>query len=1162
MSVERFTRLRELVVELLSLPEQERARRLGQVDDAELRARAEALLLHDPGDDPLESIEAARPDTDVPERLGRYPVLRRLGTGGMGEIYSALDPELGREIAIKVLSERSRWTPGALAQLRTEARLLARVNHPSIATIHSLETDGERLLLTLEQIPGRSLAERLDEAPLPLDDVLEIGRQLASALEAAHAHSIVHRDVKPSNVMIAPDGRVKVLDFGIAELVDAHHEAARTHGFTAGTPGYMSPEQVQGQPTDHRTDIWALGCLLYECLAGRKAFDGETRERLHATLHTEPDLDALPDGIPPEIVTLVASCLRKTPDARPATMRDVRRQLDDVAEAQTFERMRTRIATQSAGRPAALPLYATRFFGRDTERRRLLERLAVDRAVTLTGLGGMGKTRLAVEVAREATGRFDDGIVYVALVDVSDPEQLAPAVAAALELREQPDCSPRDAVYDALSTRTALLLLDNCEHLRDAVADLVREILARCPGVRVLATSREPLGIDGERPVSLPPFPVPGANATGTLREDALVQLFVDRARAADPDFQLGDDRLDDVVAICRATEGHPLTVELIAAYAGVLTPAEIRSRLADGLDEIATATRPGDPRKRSLRRILELTYDGLSPRARSVFRATGIFRGGFTVDALEAVCEGSELPTWEVPDLLSEIIAASLVQRDPGTTSRSRYRLLEVVRQFAIDRARTECEESRLADRHLAYYQSLFRRQILTGPEQRTWIARFREEQENLRAAIAHHAANDDALERAVDLANRLCGPYVRTGRWREGRRTYDELITALDERLPGTSSSVRLRRSAAEIASIQGDLEQASRHLDEAMSIADALGDRALLVDIVAMQGSVEQQRGNLDEARTRFDRALELRAEHPNEWDRSGLLFNRGVTFALQGRLEEAEHDFRESLAIKRALGDDRGVSHALNGLGHVKSSMGELEEAHRLLDESLEIKRGLGDEPGMVNTLLTLGWAGLSRTEGTAHVDEALQQARRAYEEAYEIITRLDDVPNRARALDGLGWVAYLSGDVHAARDRFEAALRAVREVGNRAFEPIVLLSLGACAMEEGRAADAWSLGLEALDGLEAAGMDPTAEPLELLGRAAIALDRPESAARLLGASERMRETRERHTAPWKLREYRSAWDSLAEALSTEHLARARDAGRRSSFRELVSEIRRA
>ncbi len=372
-----------------------------------------------------ESVRASRPEAapSLPSHIGPFAVTGVLGHGGMGIVYAAEDPRLRRPIAIKILAPAAHLDPAGLARFQKEARLLAALNHPNIATIHSLEQHGELHFITMELVSGSTLAERIAQGPMTPAEAVDIGGQIAGALEAAHDAGVIHLDLKPTNIMITPEARVKLLDFGFARaslLSNPSAEAGEddpTLDLTIqGTPGYMSPEQLRGEQINHRSDIWAFGCLLFEMLAGSPAFPGRTGfDRVAATLKRPPDWGALPDGTPERLRRLIAHCLDKDADHRLGLMSQARRIVED--EAATARGVLP-IVPQAPGpeeHPTNLPLQLTTFIGREGPMAELSRHLERTRLVTVAGAGGCGKSRLCIEVGLALVPRFAGGVWLVEL---------------------------------------------------------------------------------------------------------------------------------------------------------------------------------------------------------------------------------------------------------------------------------------------------------------------------------------------------------------------------------------------------------------------------------------------------------------------------------------------------------------------------------------------------------------------------------------------------------------------------------------------------------------------------------------------------------------------------------------------------------------------------
>ena len=380
------------------------------------------------------------PLSSPPQTLGHYVIEGELGRGGMGVVYLARDRKLDREVAIKTLPAELARDPDQLARFEREAKLLASLNHPNIATIHGLEesADATRYLI-LERVEGETLADRLLRGALPIDEASRVCEQVADALEGAHERGVIHRDLKPRNIMITPGGRVKVLDFGLAKRTHSDHaspDGSMDEGVVAGTPGYMSPEQVLAQAQDQRTDIFAFGCILFEALSGMKAFDSESVMALVAmVLHGEPDWTKLPGNTPAGFKHLIARCLEKDPDQRPASIHEVRSAFRAVLHEHATGHTSTLAAL--AGTLHNLPREVASFVGRERELEECGRLLQQTRILTLTGSGGSGKTRLAIRLVTGLIPKHGGGVWFVDFGPLTDAGLVIQSVAQALGVKEE-----------------------------------------------------------------------------------------------------------------------------------------------------------------------------------------------------------------------------------------------------------------------------------------------------------------------------------------------------------------------------------------------------------------------------------------------------------------------------------------------------------------------------------------------------------------------------------------------------------------------------------------------------------------------------------------------------------------------------------------------------
>jgi non-specific serine/threonine protein kinase len=872
-------------------------------------------------------------------RIGPYLVLGPLGAGGMGEVYLARDDRLGRDVALKMLPAELAGNEDSLTAFRREALTLAALNHPNIATIHGFEESPDgHLALVLERIEGESLKDRIERGSLGLEEAMQVCAQVAEALEVAHERGVIHRDLKPGNVMIGPRGLVKVLDFGLARSVkDVPTEA---DAGMSGSPGYMSPEQVNGIEQDERTDVFSFGCVLYECLTGRRAFDAESEFELMAMLSFhEPDRALLPARTPSRIRHLVDRCLAKDPEER---LREMRVARVDLEEALGIRRAAALRAGEAVATPNNLPQSLTTFVGREEELVKCGERLATSRLLTLTGVGGGGKTRLALKLAEDRLDQFADGVWIVNLAPVTEGERVAETTALAIGLRPEPGRPVLDSLLDQLGPRRSLLVLDNCEHLLPACASLADRLLQSCPELKLVATSREGLGIAGETLHVVPSMNVPSArngHDPAAIARSESVRLFVERAKLAQPGFELGNDIAGAVAEICRRLDGIPLAIELAAARVRVLAVPEIRNRLDDRFRLLTGGSKTSLPRHQTLRAAIQWSVDQLADPERELLRRLSVFAGGWTLGTATAVCmEGGD--EFEVLDLLSRLVDKSLVVVDRRGTETSRYRFLETVRQYSLELLDQSGEGADMRGRHLHYFlaRALAAGPHLIGRDQVQWFDELEQELENLLGAFAWCASVEGGVEMGMNLAGSIWRFWSARGYLATGRRVYEEALRR-DTAAAPTASRANVLTRAGGLAEEQGDYADARPLIEEALTIYRTLGDR---------RGEARALGG------------LQL-----------GALFTEDFA--------DARSYGEQALAIYRELDQKRGVAITLNNLGSVERAAGDLDAACRLYEESLALLREVGDLKYVALALAELGvvTVRLGRLEeARAHMVEGL------------------------------------------------------------------------------------------------------------------------------------------------------------------------------------------
>jgi len=577
----------------------------------------------------------------------------------------------------------------------------------------------------------------------------------------------------------------------------------------------------------------------------------------------------------------------------------------------------------------------------------LLNRPGV-RLVTLVGTGGVGKTRLALDVAAALAPAYADGAWLVELAPLADPNRLQDAVAKVLGLREQPGQPPLATALAYLASRHTLLLLDNCEHMVAAAAELAATLLRACPRLTILTTSREALAVPGERRYRVPSLSVPDlahVPPPDRLLDYPAVELFVLRAQERRSTFALTAGNARAVAEICVRLDGIPLAIELAAARIGVRPPEAIAGRLDDRFRLLTGGPRTALPRQQTLRAALDWSWDLLAELDRFLLRRLAVFAGGWTLAAAEAVCTGDGLETWAVLDGLDSLVNRSLVLADEIDEGEGRYRLLETVRQYASERLATAGEEGRTRDRHLTYFLALAEaaEPELRGSEQTRWLAQLDGEHDNLRAALSWARKEADP-EKWLRLAAALWRFWYVRGFFGEGRAWLEGALAA------GAAGSPEVRarslNGAGALAYQQGDYERAAGLYEESLAIRRARGDVPGIAASLNNLGALAYQEGEYDRAAALYEEGLALWKRLADQSGIAASLNNLGLVAFQQGKYEQAMDLHEESLTIRRALGYRWGIANSLNNLGLAAAARGEYARAVALHHESLRLGRDIG------------------------------------------------------------------------------------------------------------------------------------------------------------------------------------------------------------------------
>src|SRR6266478_2248699 len=942
-------------------------------------------------------------------KLGPYEIQSPLGAGGMGEVYRARDTRLDRSVAIKILSAAFSADCDRLVRFEQEARSASALNHPSIVTIYELGQDGSTHYIAMELVEGKTLRELLVSGLLPMRKAIEIAAQAAEGLTKAHEAGITHRDLKPENLMVSHDGFVKILDFGLAKHGSPSGERSdmfgtsmslTAPGLVLGTVGYISPEQAGGRPLDFRSDQFSFGLVLYEMVTGKRAFLRSTAaETLVAILREQAEpIVAQNRDAPAPLCWAIERCLAKEPDKRYVSTRELARELAAIRD-----RFSEKPAMHVETRPTNLPVLRTGFVGREKEvaaAKELLLRQDV-RLVTVTGPGGIGKTRLAVEVAGGLIEMFPGGIHFVPLSPLSDPGLIASVIVQTLGIREAGGQSPLEILKKNLqdSLRAPMLfLLDNFEHLIQA-APTVAELLAAAPNLKILVTSRAALHLYGEHEFPVPPLALPDSRSMPTveiLSQCPAVALFVQRAAAAKPDFELNRENASAVTEICARLDGLPLAIELAAVRVKVLSPSSMLTRLASRLQLLTGGSRDLPQRQQTLRAAMDWSYDLLDAAEQKLFRRFSVFVGGCTLEGAEAVCNTKGDLDLDLLDVMASMVDKSLAQQVEQVKGESRFAMLETIREYALEKLEASKEEALTKRAHAAYCLVLAEEEATEqrGAEAGEWLERFASEHDNFRAALEWLTETGD-MELGVRPGTALFRYWEIREYLAEGRDRLGRLLNLAGAAAP-TKLRMRALFAAGVLAGEQGDYASADALINESQDIAHELGDKTGVAVSLNALAVFARDRGDVATAHVLFEASLGLWRELGDQKAVARALSNLANVLKLQGDYDRARPLYAECLSIFRGLGDRTGVAWSLNYQGDVARDQGDSAAAQALYEQGLVIFRELGDRWGIAGTLADLG--SLAREKGT------YPTARALYRESIKIFQELEHKRGIARLLE--------------------------------------------------------------------------------------------------------------------------------------------------------------
>jgi len=1009
----------------------------------------------------------------------RWKLENPLGKGGMGVVYLGVDTHTGQAVAVKQLKrEIVQKQPDIVERFTREAEALRALNHPNIVkALATVDQDGEHYIV-MEYVPGADLGEVLrNESPLPVQRVLKITIELADALTRAHYLKIVHRDLKPANVLMAADGTPRLTDFGVAFV--AAKERVTTVGISLGTPDYMPPEALDGKAVDHRGDIWALGVMLFEMLTGKHPFAGESLASMVVNVFTKPvpDIEKLRPDCPVALADLIYRMMDKDPNTRIPSVRLIGAELEAIMRGQSTDMFSAslrrggdderRFETPTPSNASVkhnLAAQTTPFVGREAELGQLEDLLddPAVRLVTILGPGGMGKTRLALELGHgivaqasfstinrrvDSRGRFQffSGVFFVGLAQITSPDAVLNALADAVGFQFYPGGEMKQQLLDFFREKSLLLIIDNCEHVLEG-ANVVSDILHAAPRLKVIATSRAKLNLQGEALFTIDGMDFPDLQNLSDALQYSAVKLFVQSARRAQPNFELSEDDLPHVARICELVRGLPLGIELAAAWVEMLSLKEIADEVAQNLDFLETESHDAPDRHRSVRAVFDHSWQLLTPDERATFTRIAVFRGRFTRQAGQTVT-GAGLRQ------LMALVNKSLLKRDPDSGV---YQVHEILRQYAEQKLASSGEDGDIRAAHSDFYLNMlttFRKEFQSA-RQLDALHEVEADIENLRTAMMWAATHN--RPRPLLTAIHTLGIYFdMRAQYTEGLAMLEPAIVELRKHPRSPDRDVALAYLCLWASIMTGYYRQRERSAQMLIEAVELLDDKTSTADVLALR---DFARGYFDlllddpvEARMRFSSGYERYLSLGSVWDASHCLLNWGSAFYYRTDnhttdFEQASEKVEQALTLVESTGDMYMRAHVLTSLGQLAAAQRKYDPAKQLYQRAQDLHRQVGNLFGLGASLMNMTTWGiiLGRYDSS-----------RPY-----ILENLSIQRERGNAL-GVSWALLVLSRLEFGAGEFSSARAHAAEALNMAEKANIIEYINAALFAVGRAA--WALG---------------------------------------------------------------------------------------------------
>jgi predicted ATPase/class 3 adenylate cyclase/uncharacterized protein HemY len=695
-------------------------------------------------------------------------------------------------------------------------------------------------------------------------------------------------------------------------------------------------------------------------------------------------------------------------------------------------------------RPNNLPVQLTSFIGRKNEIKNIKSLLRQTHLLTLTGSGGAGKTRLALQVAKDLIDDFANGVWFVELAALSEPALLPQAILKVFGLKEELRRSLEDTLCDYLRSKEILIILDNCEHLVKTCAELSENLLSNCPKLKIIATSREALRCEGEQTYGVLSLEVPDPeekNPPEKLSQYESVKLFIDRAMSVDENFRVTKENARSLAQICFQLDGIPLAIELAAARIKILSVEKIYDRLNDRFNLLTGGKRTGLPRQQTLRSLIDWSYDLLSEQEKIVWRRLSVFAGGWTLEAAEEVCAHDKIKKEEVMELLNQLNEKSIIIFE---RENERYRMLETLKQYGEEKLNKAGEAKDIFFGHLKYYMEFSEKAEpkLNGSEVQLWLERLESEHGNLQSAI-EWSVRSNHIEQGARLAGALGNFWSIRGHYSTGCRLLENILNNKKE--VGKCTLGKLLNSSGLLRRNQGDYSKAQKLFEEGLTVSRQNKYKQSIANSLNGLGKLSDEKGNYEEAHKFYQESLELGLEMNDKYSVAVSLNGLGIVALSEGNYLQAQNFYTESLAIRREIKDIRGIANTLHNMGMIADELGNYEQAQEFYEESLKLRYELNDKHGITGSLNGLGK--LAQGHGN------FELAQKFFEESLTLKREIGDKAGIVASLNNLGIIATDRGNYEQSQKFYEESLALSREIIDKHGIAASLNNLGYLAFNQ-------------------------------------------------------------------------------------------------------------